>query len=216
VQAFVTKLDDETLAAPSSPHKVVHQYKPVDNNARAPVNNRAARLSSSASIPDHVSDHGADADSEASSDSDFLEFDVYEREGVDKIMQSVASGFYNQSNTAREVCDYLEVFEKLAPGREQVGYLVCDQLTTERSSNLHFQTSAIGVVELNELHVIVSDMHAELLALSDRMDRDRSLIRTYQHPQEPNEWLEISAALMRRHPAKTLFVSRRRRRTQVT
>jgi hypothetical protein len=211
VQAFVTKLDDETVVGPSNTHKVVQQLKPSDVSLRA-SEIASIRVSSSAStFHDQGSDQGADADSEASSDSDFLEFDVYEREGFDKIMQTVAGGSYSQTNFARDICDYLEIFERLAPDREPVGYLVCDQLTMERFGNLRFQTRAEGFIEPNELHVIVSEMHAELLALADRTDRNRSLIRTYPHRQEQNqESLEITGALLRRHPALSLFVSRRR------
>ena len=212
VQAFVTKLDDETVASPASAHKVVQHHKPSDASLR-PSENASVRISSSTTSS--VQDHGADADSEGSSDSDFLDFDVYEREGFDKIMQTVAGVSSSETNVARDICDYLEIFEKLAPDREGVGYLVCDQLTMERFGNLRFQTTAEGFIEPNELHVAVSEMHAELLALADRTDRNRSLIRTYPHHQRPDqESFEITAALIRRHPALSLFVSRRRRASQ--
>ena len=208
VQAFVTKLDDETVASPANAHKVLQHHKSSDVSLR-PSENASVRISSSTTSSVH--DHGADADSEGSSDSEFLEFDVYEREGFDKIMQTVA-GVSSSQAIARDICDYLEIFEKLAPDREGVGYLVCDQLTMERFGNLRFQTTAEGFIEPNELHVAVSEMHAELLALADRSDRTRSLIRSYPNHNAPDhESLEITAALIRRHPALSLFVSRRRR-----
>jgi hypothetical protein len=211
VQAFVTKLDDETIVAPINAHKVFQQHKVSDGSIRT-TGNLSFRVSSSAnSIQDQGSDQGADADSEGSSESDFLEFDVYEREGFDKIMQTVAGGSHNQTNFARDVCNYLDLFEKLAPDREPVGYLICDQLTMERFGNSRFQTGTEGFVEPNELHVIVSEMHAELLAYADRTDQNRSLIRTYPpRQQSKQEFLEITAALLRRHPALSLLVSRRR------
>lgn len=158
-------------------------------------------------------DHGSesDADSEGSSvTNEFLEFDVYEREGFDKIMQTVACGGSSQGQDyAQSICDYLEVFESLTPNREAVGYLICDQLTLERYGNRRFQNMAKGFLESNELHVIVTDMHAELLALASRASfADRSLIRSFPDRDDPTKVLDISAALIRRHPALSLFVSR--------
>lgn len=64
---------------------------------------------------DYSDDH--DADSEGSSDSsELFEFDVYEREGYDKIIQQV-TGAEHQDDFARQVCHQLEVFEFLTPGR---------------------------------------------------------------------------------------------------
>lgn len=209
MQSFVTKLDDEPIAVLNNPPKIVHQHKASVFGPKTSENS-SFRVSSIASS---IHDQGADADSEGSSDSDLLEFDVYEREGFDKIMQTVAGGSYDQANYARDLCDYLEIFEKLAPDREPVGYLICDQLTMERFGNLRFQTRAEGFIETNELHVIVSEMHAELLALADRTDRNRSLIRSYPHRQATKEeTLEITAALLRRQPALSLFVSRHKKK----
>jgi len=159
-------------------------------------------------------DVGGDADADAddsdmSAESEFYEFDVYEREGLDKIMQTVAGGSGQQysSEFARQLCDYLETFESLAPERESIGFLVCDQLTLERFGNRRFQNLTVGFLEASDLHAIVSDMHAELLALASRV-QDRSLMRTFHQDQQV---LEISAALLRRHPALSLFVTRVRK-----
>jgi hypothetical protein len=219
VQAFVAKVDDEhstasttgTTTGTSHPQKVPSDSKLSDFSIKTSENSTVRRICSTTSMHDQTVDNGADADSEGSSASDMLEFDVYEREGFDKIMQTVAGG-YDQSHLARDVCDYLETYEKLASDREPVGFMICDQLTMERFGNIRFQTRAEGFLDVNQLHVIVSDMHSELLALSSRLDHDRSLIRTYPHHQNPKHSLEITAALLRRHPAMSLFVSRRRKR----
>ncbi|GKY94410.1 hypothetical protein MPSEU_000407000 [Mayamaea pseudoterrestris] len=213
VQAFVTKLDDDAIVAPINALKLVQPSKaPPDSGLRNSENASFRVSSSTSSIYDQGSDQGADADSEGSSDSDFLEFDVYERQGYDKVMQTVAGGSYTQSNIALDVSEYLGTFEKLVPDREAVGYHICDQLTMERFGNHLFMAMAEGFVESNELHVIVSEMHAELIALADSPpDKNRSLIRTYSHHQRPDqESLEITAALLRKHPALSLLVSRRR------
>ena len=60
---------------------------------------------------------------------EIFNFDVYEREGFDQIMRTVAGGssVQEQEAFARSVCDYLEMFENLSSGRENVGYMVCCQ-----------------------------------------------------------------------------------------
>jgi hypothetical protein len=115
---------------------------------------------------------------------------------------------YN-GDSARDVCSYLEIYETLAPGRETVGYLVCDQQTLERFGNRRFKTKAIGFLDENTLHSVVSDMHSELLARAlGASIHDRSLKQTFPHRREAGKALEISASLLRRHPALSLFVSR--------
>jgi hypothetical protein len=151
---------------------------------------------------DDTSDEGGDA---------FFEFDVYEREGLDKIMQTVAgvgsSAPSHSGEYARQLCDYFEIFESLAAEREPVGFLVCDQLTMERFGNRRFQNLSVGFMEASDLHVIVSEMHSELLALAYRAP-DRSLIRSFHQDRQV---FEITASLLRRHPALSLFVTRVRR-----
>jgi hypothetical protein len=197
VQSFVAKIDDE-----SDDKMEFHR----DFSIRTSENSSIRRISSSASLAGIES--GSEADNSDSSESNSIEFDVYEREGFDKIMQTVAGGSY-QSDFARKLCNYLEIYESLAPERDTLGYLICDQETLERFGNHRFKNRAKGFLEVNELHVIVSDMHSELLTPSSRASfRDRSLTRKFPHREEPDAWLEISAALLRRQPALSLFVAR--------
>jgi len=94
---------------------------------------------------------------------------------------------------------------------EKVGYLVYCQQTMNRYGNRRFETEAADYIGKMELHSLVSDMHAELLALlrsSNASFNDRSLIRTVQHPKDESRELEISATILRRSPALSLFVSR--------
>ena len=211
VETFVTKLNDDT-DGPAESTATVHKERDRDYNIRTSENSPLRRISSSTASftamnqQANGSDH--DADSEGSSESELFEFDVYEREGFDKIMQTVA-GSQVGDDFARQICSYLEVFESLSPGRESVGWLVCDQQTLERYGNRRFQTKAEGFLEDNELHVVVSDMHVELLALATRASfQGRSLIRRIPHKQDADSYLEISASLLRRQPALSLFVSR--------
>ncbi len=138
-------------------------------------------------------------------------FDVYEREGFDQIMRTVAGGNATEEpdSFARSVCDYLEVFESLAPGREKVGYMICCQQSMNRFGNRRFQNSAKDYLKVDVLHKVVSDMHSELLVLSSRKKfDDRCLVRSFPHKSEPSLRLEMTASLLRHQPAVSLLVSR--------
>ena len=101
----------------------------------------------------------------------------------------------------------------MSPGRESVGYLICDQSTLDRFGSHRFRTKAVGFLRDDELNMVVSDMHSELMALSSRVtySNDRALVRTFPHKMDQSKVLEISAALLRQQPAVSIFVSRTRR-----
>ena len=200
VESFVTKLHDDK-DAPAEATTTIHKERGgllvAPDVKRTSVRNVENMLKNE-----------RDDDSVDTTESERFEFDVYERQGFDKIMQTVAGSAY-QGDTARDICKYLEIYESLSPGRDTVGYLVCDQQTLERFGNRRFRTKAIGCLDESKLHSVVTDMHSELLVLAPRPSfQDRSLVRTFPHKREPGKGLEVSAALLRRHPALSLFVSR--------
>ena len=210
VETFVTKLDD---GANNQAEGTTTVQKDRDFNilteGKKSVRRVATKPDRSQTDENHVSiDGGADADSEASSE-DLYEFDVYEREGFDKIMETVA-GNAEAHEFAQHICNYLEIFEKLTPGREKVGYLICDQKTLERFGNRRFQSIAAGFLSEQELNETVSDMHAQLLVLSAKTtySNDRAVTRTFPHSIDSVRAIEISASILRRHPAVSLFVIR--------
>ena len=91
-------------------------------STKASENSRVRRLKppSNNLTPSGEDEHSDahDADSEGSSDSSGLsEFDVFERQGYDKIIQSISTGGQHQDDYARQVCSHLEIFESLTPGR---------------------------------------------------------------------------------------------------
>lgn len=78
-----------------------------------------------------------------------------------------------------------------------------------RYGNRRFEMEAEDFVKKFEFHSLVTEMHAELLVLSTKESfDDRCIIRTYPHKSNPSKTLEVSATILRRHPALTLFVSR--------
>ena len=94
---------------------------------------------------------------------------------------------------------------------EKVGYLVCCQQTMNRYGNRRFETEAAEFLGKMALHGLVSEIHSELLVLlasSEKSYQDRSLVRMYPHPSDSSKQLEISATIIRRHPALSLFVTR--------
>jgi hypothetical protein len=137
----------------------------------------------------------------ARSQSEVFEFDVFEREGFDKIMRTVAGGSEDTDAYAKEVCDMLELFERLSPDRSKLGYLTCCQQTMNRFGNRRFQTLAESFMEVNQLHALVSDVHAELILVSNR---DKSIKREVV---KDGKRLSFSASLLRQQPAISLFVS---------
>jgi len=208
VGSFVTSLDFRSTTETES------EGKEREFSIRTSENTNVRRITSQISLNQLVlGNEGSlnNANSEGSLLSDSTEpfhFDVFEREGFDKIMQTVSGGVSSQDDFARQVCNHLETFETLIAGRARVGFLVCCQQTMNRYGNLRFQNNAKGFVGKNALHVVVSDMHSELIALSARNTfDDRSLIRTFSHKDDANKILEISASLLRRQPAMSLFVS---------
>jgi len=111
--AFVTKLntdaevpagDDEAAAATNNCDFAAH------SGGRA-----VQRMTSQLNVKEDV-EGGNEEASEAESE-EMCEFDVYEREHYDKIMRTVAYGNDDDDEFARQICDVLEVFESLCPGR---------------------------------------------------------------------------------------------------
>jgi len=143
----------------------------------------------------------------------FAAFDIYEREGFDNIMRSVAGATDGEQEAfARSVCNYLERFESLTSGREKVGYMVCCQQSMNRFGNRRFQTFSRGFLTDDTVHKVVSGMHSELLALTSTRKNsfgNRCLVRSFpQTDGGPSRHLEIAATLLRHQPAATLFASR--------
>lgn len=122
--AFVTKLEDKSRDDPND--DLVDSGR--DNNEfsiRTGENTNVKRISSTRSLreisepADEAPVLNGDSQSVSSSNSTgIFAFDVYEREGFDQIMRTVA-GASNQEQEAfaRSVCDYLEIFESLSAGR---------------------------------------------------------------------------------------------------
>ena len=210
VESFVTKMEDKSEG---EGEVSTTKQKERDFNivSERPLRRVTSVAGGSAHDSDTEDDHNGDSHSESS--SDLYEFDIYERQGFDTIMQAVSGA--QSPDFSQQICGYLEIFESLSPGRESVGYLICDQSTLDRFGNHRFRTKAVGFLREDELNIVVSDMHSELLALSSRATykNDRALVRRFPHRMDHSRILEISAALLQQQPAVSMFVSRTRRET---
>lgn len=119
LSAFVTKLNNveghvETSVASHPRNAFSIRTSENSNPKRITSSNNLSQMAADDDDDDESDAH--DADSEGSSDSELFEFDVYEREGYDKIIQTVSGG-QHQDDFARQVCRHLELFESLSPDR---------------------------------------------------------------------------------------------------
>jgi hypothetical protein len=122
--AFVTKLGDSSN---DNSDDNVPSAKDRDNfSIRTGENTNVKRISSSRSLrelsepADQSPAFHADSLSVSSSNStEIFAFDVYEREGFDRIMRTVAGASDQEQEEAfaRSICDYFEIFESLSGGR---------------------------------------------------------------------------------------------------
>lgn len=214
LEAFVTKSNEDT-DGPAEATALVHkdrdakygldQHGPRLPNEMFPTSSPKQRRPSTLRRTDG-SDH--DADSEGSSESGLFEFDVYERNGIDKLVET-STGAFRQENVLQHICSYLEIFESLSPGRQPVGWLVCDQQTMDRFGNHLFQHLAGGFLDQSELQAVVTDMHSELLVLAPTSNLKGGIrVRQYPAKDAPNRYLQVSCSLLSRNPTLSIFVAR--------
>lgn len=136
-KAFVTKLSDGGSAdtnmgdgvdpLPKERDFVIQTGENANPNVKhihsRPYNEELVVKNVGAKTPiDNKQNPGAianDASSTSSgSSNEIFTFDVYAREGFDQIMKTVAGSSDAQEEMfARSICDYLEIFESLSPGR---------------------------------------------------------------------------------------------------
>lgn len=205
VGAFVTKLDtmEGNMNLDNEPTEVyTTTQKARDFNIQS--SSRSVRRISSRQMLTEEESEISDRSVETETNPHVFEFDVFEREGFDNIMRTVAGGSESEEQYAKDACDMLEVFENLSPGRSRVGYLVCCQHTMNRYGNRRFQSLTSSFLTDSAVHSTVSDMHSELLSLSTT---DQSLHRSFTSP-DCNGSLELSASILRHQPAVSLFVAR--------
>jgi hypothetical protein len=210
----VTKLHDTTSAdVMDEQEPTPYMSKAVDFPAKATAPTDKVSLDDQIQVPNDEDDSSTDSSAE------IFQFDVYEREGFDQIMRTVAGASDQEEAFARSVCDNLELFESMTPGREKVGYIVVCQQSMTRFGNRRFETLAEGFISSPDLlQRIVNDLHTELLVLTSRKNSEnRKLVRSFPHESgDHSRKLEIVASLIRHRPAVSLLVSRIKRSTSAT
>jgi hypothetical protein len=167
---------------------------------------------------------------------------VTERPSFDLIMKTVAGNTDEDDDEAKQVCRVLEVFEALSfqippthhgsrshghlpamnsqsHNTHKVGYLVCCHQAMSRFGNARFQKMTKPYIDDEVLHVLVSEMHSEILTLPMKT-KDAVLIRqfsppggsanhltAFQNDLGEEMLLELRGSLLRSSPPMTLFVA---------
>lgn len=154
--------------------------------------------------------------SELSHRSRFVEvpFDVERRQSLEVLMNTVAGDDDNDEEELKQTCRMIDVFESMVPHREKVGFLICCPRAMARFCNAPFKQITRGFIDEGRLHVVVGEMHIDLIALhSDKANA--AIVRKFHSAvdfdvevQEETA-LEIRATLLGAYPPMSLFVARR-------
>lgn len=138
------------------------------------------------------------------SSADVPEFHVFEREGFGNIMRATGGGADTDDVDAyaKEVYDMLDLADKLSPGQFKRGYLVYWRQAKGTYSNHHrFRALAEDFLEGHQLHIILNDMHEQLL---HHQNEEGTVHREFTRD---GHLLQLAASLLRRQPSISLFVS---------
>jgi len=91
------------------------------------------------------------------------ELEMFQREGYEKVLETVVGGVENEISDAKEACSVLKAVEKLTPSSETIGYLVSCYKSLSRFANGHFEDLIRHFGQEASIHRIVSEMHTELI-----------------------------------------------------
>ncbi|KAL3914402.1 MAG: hypothetical protein SGARI_000143, partial [Bacillariaceae sp.] len=136
VESFVTKRNDpidDHLGDEKEAHHREFQIRTGENTNVKRVSGTSLRsdpdlrgkLYADDDEPSSTSPEGDFSVASGASDGEIFSFDIYEREGFDQIMRTVAgSSDAEQEAFAQNLCRYYEIYDSLS-GRGKVGYMVC-------------------------------------------------------------------------------------------
>lgn len=197
VGAFVAKIDGSSIGIQAAPaltqqNKVSFSTDATSQLSRIPIVTRNGSAFS-----------GDSSHSSNACPSDVLEFHVLEREGFGNIMRTVAggTGTTDADAYAKQVCDMLDLLERLSPGRPKLGYLIYRHQAMGTYGNIHFRALAESFLNADQLHAIVTDMHKALLSNQG----DEGII--HREFTRDGSILQLAASLLRQQPPISLFVS---------
>jgi hypothetical protein len=140
-------------------------------------------------------------------------YDIVPRKSADAIMSKLLMEKEEVEDELKKISHTLNLFYSLASDDgAQVGFMLCCQ-STVRFCNSSFKRVTREFLSEAALHVAVSEMHIDLLALGDKDDANSLLIRHFHHPsralnQDEESVLEIKASLLREDPPISLFISK--------
>lgn len=140
-----------------------------------------------------------------------VDLDIRERQGYDNIMRAVTGEGDIEDDLTIKISNYLEIFERLTPGREEVGFLVCCHQSMYRHGNNQFYRMLSDYMSDEMIHATVSVMSDEIIDhLCDRGEFRESIQRTFEEPNMKGSILEIAASILDEEASILLFVSRKK------
>lgn len=150
------------------------------------------------------------------------EFNVSVRPCFDTFMKTVTGFGDDEDIVAKEVSEVLELFEKLTPGREKVGYLCSCYKSMNRYGNRRFQNIMNIFMSDEEMHVMIGQMSQQI----QEKQHNTKLIHQVKNQQEENDATsntnvtekilergdikaQLTASILREGSTVILFVARR-------
>jgi len=150
------------------------------------------------------------------------EFNISVRPCFDTFMKTVTGFGDDEDIVAKEVSEVLELFEKLAPGREKVGYLCSCYKSMNRYGNRRFQNIMNIFMSDEEMHVMIGKMSQQI---QEKKQHNTKLIQG-KNQQEENDSTsntnvtekilergdikaQLTASILREGSTVILFVARR-------
>lgn len=141
-------------------------------------------------------------------------YEIVPRSSADVIMNKLLMEEEEVEDEIKKTCHAFNLFDSMASyNRKQVGFLLCCQ-TMVRFCNSLFKQVTREFISEEAMHVVVSEMHIDLIALGDKNDADSVITRNFPHPsnsmdQEGRGVLEIRASLLQADPPISLFMANR-------
>lgn len=140
-------------------------------------------------------------------------YDIVPRESADAIMSKLLMEKEEFEDELKKISHTLNLSYSLASDDgTSAGFMLCCQ-SMVRFCNSSFKKVTHEFLSEESIHVVVSEMHIDLLALGDKGDANASITRQFPHPsealnREEKYVLQIRASLLRVDPPISLFISK--------
>eukprot|EP00934_Nitzschia_sp_Nitz4_P006559 Nitzschia sp. Nitz4//scaffold69_size99277//14106//17060//NITZ4_004620-RA/size99277-augustus-gene-0.9-mRNA-1//-1//CDS//3329556676//6549//frame0 len=207
VETFVTRLStkdmetDGILAVPKSRG----EFKVPRAKPKAPPHSFTRQASwQSLMVDEPIRQTRSSASTES---GEVLQFDVFERQGFDRIMESMVNSSGNQEQIAECLCQTLSLVSGVVSSFD-VEYLVCCQPSMKLYPTATFRTMIAEFLDDFTLHSMIGEFSVRLMDPQGGHHQSRPSQR-FIHPIHANVVLELTAFNVQNAPNIILFVARR-------